>query len=148
GVPSGPRRLFFTVPEAARTRAAELVAGGEEGPLIAMQLGASRPVRRWPVASFVALGRELRARLGARPLLSGGGADRAVAEEVAAGLGPPVIDACGRTSVAELGALLERADVLVTSDTGPMHMAVAVGTPVVALFFGPALPVDTGPYAP
>jgi len=65
---------------------------------------------------------------------------------VRAGLGDVAIDACGRTSVAELGALLARVDVLVTGDTGPMHMAVAVGTPVVALFFGPALPFDTGPY--
>ena len=50
---------------------------------------------------------------------------------------------CGRTSLATLGALLARCDVLVTGDTGPMHLAVAVGTPVVALFFGPALPMDT-----
>src|SRR5207248_1941798 len=60
-----------------------------------------------------------------------------------------LLQADGRrgASPAELGALLARADVLVTPDTGPMHMAVAVGTPVVALFFGPALPFDTGPYA-
>jgi len=148
GVEGGPRRLLFTVPDAARTRVVSILAAAGHGgePLVALQLGASRDARRWPAASFVALGRELSTRLGARIVLCGGGGDRAVAEEVAAGLGPVALDACGRTSVAELGALLSRVDVLVTGDTGPMHMAVAVGTPVVALFFGPALPFDTGPY--
>ncbi|HYR95533.1 MAG TPA: glycosyltransferase family 9 protein [Candidatus Binatus sp.] len=149
GVTAGPRRLLFAVPAAARERAARLLgeAGHAGDPLVALQLGASRVVRRWPAPSFIALARELDARLGARVLLCGGSGEQAVAAEVAAALGTRAIDACGRTSIAELGALLERADVLVTSDTGPMHLAVAVGTPVVALFFGPALPADTGPYA-
>ena len=149
GVTAGPRRLRFTVPPGAREQARSLLAahGHGGGPLVALQLGASRDIRRWPVASFIALGRELDARLGARLLLCGGSGEQGVAAEVMAALGPRAIDACGRTSVAELGALLEQADVLVTGDTGPMHMAVAVGTPVVALFFGPALPADTGPYA-
>ncbi|MFN8542700.1 MAG: glycosyltransferase family 9 protein [Candidatus Binatia bacterium] len=150
GVIGGPRRLFYDVSVEARAKVAALLAeagAGEGTPLVAFQLGASRAVRRWPVESFVALGRELHERLGARLVLCGGGNDRPMAEEIAAGLGPLAIDQCGRTSIAELGALLERCDVLVTPDTGPMHMAVAVGTPVVALFFGPALPFDTGPYA-
>jgi hypothetical protein len=86
-------------------------------------------------------------RLGARILLCGGGNERGVADEVGAALGPAAIDVCGRTSIAELAALLERAELLVTPDTGPMHLAVAVGTSVVALFFGPAMPFDTAPYA-
>jgi ADP-heptose:LPS heptosyltransferase len=149
GVERGPERLFFAVPDAARARAGEMLAaaGAAEGPLIAMQLGASRPVRRWPARHWIALARLLHERLGARAVLCGGGGDREVAAELQAALGPLAVDACGRTSIAELGGLLERCDVLVTPDTGPMHMAVAVGTPVVSLFFGPALPFDTGPYA-
>ncbi len=151
GVTAGPRRLLFTVPDGARARARALLAesGWTAGtPLVAMQLGASRPVRRWPAAHWIALAHELSSRLGARAVLCGGGGDRDVATEIQAALGPLAIDACGRTSIAELGGLLECCDVLVTPDTGPMHMAVAVGTPVVSLFFGPALPFDTGPYAP
>jgi len=149
GVRRGPRRLFYGVSADARARADATLADagvGASTPVVALQLGASRASRLWPVEHFVALGRELEARIGARLLLCGGGGDRPLAEVVAAGLGPAAIDVCGRTSIAELGALLERACVLVTSDTGPMHMAVAVGTPVVSLFFGPALPFDTGPY--
>lgn len=148
GVPGGPRQLGYTVSAEARARAQAMLAdAGHRGePLVAFQLGASRDVRRWPTASFGAVGRALASRLGARILLCGGGGERAAAAEVAAGLGTTAIDVCGRTSVAELAGLLERAAALVTGDTGPMHLAVAVGTPVVALFFGPALPVDTGPY--
>ena len=149
GVQGGPERLFYRVAPEARARAAAILADAgvtDETPVVALQLGASRAVRVWPVESFVALGRELEARIGARLLLCGGGGDRPLADLVAPGLGGAAIDVCGRTSVEELGALLERSCILVTSDTGPMHMAVAVGTPVVSLFFGPALPFDTGPY--
>jgi ADP-heptose:LPS heptosyltransferase len=150
GVTGGPRRLSFTVPDNARDLARALLgANGHAGePLVAFQLGASRAVRRWPAASFIALARELEQRLGARVLLCGGGGEQQVAAEISAALGQLAIDTTGRTSVPVLAALLERAQVLVTGDTGPMHLSVAVGTPVVALFFGPALPVDTGPYAP
>jgi ADP-heptose:LPS heptosyltransferase len=149
GVRGGPRRLAFTVSAEARVRATAMLRDVDpgRGPLVAMQLGASRDVRRWPVESFVALGRLLVARLGARLLLCGGNGERAIASEIAAALGPSATDVCGRTTIPELGALLERAHILVTGDTGPMHLAVAVGTPVVGLFFGPALPADTGPYA-
>jgi hypothetical protein len=116
-------------------------------PLVGLQLGASKSVRRWPAASFIAVAKGLQDRLGARVVLCGGGGDRPVAEEIGGALGALAVDLCGRTSINELGALLARTDVLVTGDTGPMHMAVAVGTPVVSLFFGPALPFDTGPYA-
>ena len=147
GVAAGPRQLFFDVPPDARRWAAEFLGEADGTPLIAFQLGASRDVRRWPAAHFTDVARTLHAAIGARFILCGGNGDRRVAEEIAGALGPLAIDACGRSSIAGLGALLERADVLVTGDTGPMHMAVAVGTPVVALFFGPALPFDTGPYA-
>jgi ADP-heptose:LPS heptosyltransferase len=149
GVTRGPRRLRYEVPAAARIRIAErLAAAGvqTDTPLVGLQLGASKAVRRWPAASFVGVARALQVRLGARVVLCGGNGDRAVAEEITAAVGDLAIDLCGRTSIGELGALLERTDVLVTGDTGPMHMAVAVGTPVVSLFFGPALPFDTGPY--
>jgi ADP-heptose:LPS heptosyltransferase len=151
GVSDGPRALRFEVPPSAHSRAAAtLRAGGWDGqrPLIGFQLGASRVVRRWPSKHFIAVGRALEAQLGATLVLCGGKGERGIAEELAAGLGSQVVDLCGRTSIAELGGVLAHCDVLLTSDTGPMHMAVAVGTPVVALFFGPALPVDTGPYAP
>jgi ADP-heptose:LPS heptosyltransferase len=143
------RRLTYTVAPEATARAAELLAeSGIAGDarFVALQLGASRAIRQWPEASFVALGRAL-ATAGFRVVIIGGGGDRPLGDRVAAAIGEAAINTCGRTGVGELGAVLGRAAALVTGDTGPMHMAVAVGTPVVGLFFGPASPFDTGPYA-
>ena len=143
------RRLQYTVAPEAEARAAALLAesgigGGKR--VVAMQVGASRAIRQWPEASFVGLGRAL-AAAGFRIVVVGGGGDRPLGDSVAAEIGAAAVNTCGRTGVGELGAVLAHADVLVTGDTGPMHMAVAVGTPVVGLFFGPASPFDTGPYA-
>src|SRR5207253_7811664 len=79
GVAAGPERLLFEVPADARRWAADFLAGAGAppgAPLVAFQLGASRPVRRWPAAHFVALARALHAAIGARFLLCGGGGDR------------------------------------------------------------------------
>ena len=143
---AGSRGLAYEVDAGAHAAAAGLlgaVAAGER--VVALQLGASRASRQWPAEAFAELARRL-TRSGHRVVLVGGGGDRPLARAVGVAAGGGVVDACGCTNVAELGALLARADALVTGDTGPMHMAVAVGTPVVALFFGPASPFDTGPY--
>ncbi len=149
GATGATERLAYTVAPAAAERAAALLAeagiGGDER-VIALQLGASRAIRQWPTASFVALGRAL-AAAGFRLVVIGGGGDRELGDAVVAEIGAPAVNTCGRTGIGELGAVLARAEALVTGDTGPMHMAVAVGTPVVGLFFGPASPFDTGPYA-
>jgi len=142
------RRLLYEVSPPAREFAdRSLEQGGlRTGErLVALQLGASKAIRQWPKESFAALGRLL-VEAGHRVVLIGGGGDRPLAAEVAARLGERAIDLCGKTRIPELAAVLARADALVTGDTGPMHMAAAVGTPIVGLFFGPALPFDTGPY--
>jgi ADP-heptose:LPS heptosyltransferase len=143
------RRLVYVVKPEAEAKAAAMLAengiGGEER-FVALQLGASRAIRQWPEGSFVRLGRTL-VDAGFRVVIIGGGGERPLGERVAGEIGPAAINSCGKTGVGELGAVLARASALVTGDTGPMHMAVAVGTPVVGLFFGPASPFDTGPYA-
>ena len=142
------RRLLYEISPAAGTFADALLAAAgvqRDERLVALQIGASRAIRQWPAVAFAALGRHL-AATGHRVVLIGGGADRPLAATVAADLGAHAIDACGKTGVAELGALLARTHLLVSGDTGPMHMAAAVGTPIVGLFFGPASPFDTGPY--
>ena len=70
---------------------------------------------------------------------------RNVAHVVAAAGGDAVLDATGRTSLQQLAALLHEAQFLLTNDSGPMHLSVAAGTPVVALF-GPTDPARIGPY--
>lgn len=104
--------------------------------LIGLQAGASTVSRRWPARCFAELGRRL---LEARPrswiVLTGSPGEKALTDEVAARIGSPrVWNAAGLLPLDELPALMRRLALLVTGDTGPMHMAVATGTPVVALF--------------
>lgn len=139
-----PRRLLFETNDRGRERARSLL-GGADAPVVALQLGASRASRVWPPESFAAVARDLRAH-GFRIALLGGAKERALAESVNAAMGGEALDLCGRTDLTTLAAVLERASLLVTGDTGPMHLAAAMGTPIVGLFFGPALPFDTGPY--
>jgi len=143
---SGRQRLRFETSADAEGRAAALLGGVVTGgPLVALQLGASRESRMWPRESFSEVGRDLRAS-GCRIVLVGGRRERELGQAVAESIGGDVRDLCGRTDIGTLAAVLGHADLLVTGDTGPMHLAAAVGTPIVGLFFGPALPYDTGPY--
>jgi ADP-heptose:LPS heptosyltransferase len=85
------------------------------------------------------------AERGGTIVLTGATADRPLVNDVRAGLGDlRVVDLCGAVDLVELAAVLREVDVLVTGDTGPMHLAAAVGTPVVALF-GPSNPDRYGP---
>jgi heptosyltransferase-2 len=113
-------------------------------PLAALNPGASHPVNRWPAERFAELAGRLHAELGVGVLLVGGARDRELADAVVRGAGAPVVDLAGRASLLRTAAVLARCAVAVSGDTGPMHMATAVGTPVVALF-GAADPARTGP---
>ena len=140
-------------PNEARIRVSERLteAGvGANDKLVLVNPAASHLVNRWPKDHIAALIRGASHDLGpnVRVGLIGGPMDIPLADKVVdrvaddtrAGL----INWAGKLSIKELGAVLERADVLVTGDTGPMHIAAAVGTPIVALF-GPADPDRTGP---
>jgi heptosyltransferase-1 len=112
--------------------------------LVALCPGASDPYKRWPVARFVELGRMLTQR-GVVPVVVGGPGDAALAQAIRQGIGPTAIATAGETTLLELASLLRRCVTIVAGDTGPLHLAVAVGIPVVGLF-GPTDPGRTGPY--
>jgi len=113
---------------------------------ILLNFAARKPANKWGTDRFAELARRLvEKRL--TPILTGGPADRDEEKEIQSKLGTPIPSLVGKCSLMELAAVMERCDVLVTGDTGPMHIAVAARLPVVALF-GPANPVRTGPYAP
>lgn len=151
GVRPPERRLWYNPTPEGRERAAALLStdGTEPGNerVIALQPGASSAIRRWPAESFAMLGRFLRDRLGARVVLLGSGSESDLCQGIAAEIGARAASLAGRTDLPTLAGVLERTALLVTGDTGPMHLAVAVGTPVVAFFFGPAYVWETGPYA-
>jgi heptosyltransferase-2 len=111
--------------------------------VVAFNPGTSSPVKCWPPPSFSALGDRLMTELGVEVMIVGSTAERDLVERVAEGMVSPPVCLAG-CSLPELGALLKRCSLLVTGDTGPMHLAAAVGTRVVALF-GSMDPARSGP---
>ena len=104
--------------------------------LIGFQPGASTISRRWSANNFAELGRRLLARYpDCHLILTGSPKERKLAAGIAEAIASPrVWNTAGELPLAELPALMQRLALLVTGDTGPMHMAVAVDTPVIALF--------------
>jgi heptosyltransferase-2 len=122
--------------------------GTARRPLIGVHASGGRESKQWHLDRFAETARRLARDRRATIVLTGATADRAMVDRVRAGLADTlVIDTVGELDLVDLAALLSRLDLFVTSDTGPMHLASAVGTPVVALF-GPADPRRYGPSSP
>ena len=109
--------------------------------------GAGTAVKRWENERWAAAGDALARELDATVVLTGGDHELALAREIAHHMRTPACFVIGDTQVGQLAALYERALVVLGPDSGPLHLAVAVGTPTVALF-GPADPVEFGPWGP
>lgn len=117
-----------------------------EAPRLCLNLGASKEANLWPEASWTELIRQAATWLGPTNIaLSGGPGDRDAAERVLADAPTGIVDTVGRLSLKQSAGLLAASELVVACDTGPMHIAVAVGTPLVALF-GAADPERTGPF--
>ena len=112
---------------------------------VAMNVSARWPTKRWPAESFAEVADRLQQEGHGSVVLIGGPGERAKVAAVTGQMKTPAIDLTGATTVGLLPALLRKASLLITNDSGPMHIAAAVGTPVVALF-GPTSALLTGPY--
>ncbi len=147
GVARDARGLEIDIAPEDHTWAAEFAAAREQParPMIAMQLGASAESKQWPVERFAALADALDPSLGDIVLI-GGPQEHTLADTFRAAATRPVIDSIGQTSLRRLGALLQRCRLLITNDTGPMHVAAAVGTRVLDISSGPVSAHETGPY--
>jgi len=99
----------------------------------------------WPADRFVKVAQALRESHEATIHLVGGPNDQTLCEKMAEEIGDNAINHAGRTSLIELGSLLQQMNLAITVDSGPMHMAAAIGVPTLALF-GPTAPLRTGPY--
>jgi heptosyltransferase-2 len=160
-----PPQLFLTASEVdATARRFGLLPRPDEGDSLLLGLNAGAeygPAKRWPRDRFVAAAVALQRRLRCRWVVFGGRDDVELAESIAAEIAahdatrrreerrmdPAVFNLAGRTSLRDLCAALSLCRVLLTNDTGPMHVAAAVGTPVVVPF-GSTSPELTGPGLP
>ncbi|HMA86868.1 MAG TPA: glycosyltransferase family 9 protein [Desulfosalsimonadaceae bacterium] len=110
-----------------------------------LNIGATKPANRWTIEGFAGLADFLDQKYNQPSVITGGPEDFGMAEDIIAAAKTRPINMAGKTSIDELTALISRATLVVSCDTGPMHLAVALGRPVVALF-GPSDPRRTGPY--
>jgi heptosyltransferase-2 len=127
-------------------RAAALL--GAPGPWIGLNPGAFYgSAKRWEPTRYAAAGETLARETGARIAIVGGAAERPLGEAIAAALTVPARVLCGETTLGELVGVVSRLSLLLTNDSGPMHVAAALGVPVVAVF-GPTDWRETGPVGP
>ena len=116
------------------------------GRLVVINPGAKWDSKLWPTSSWRELGRLLSERADVSLILTGSPDEAQVNREIGQGL-DDVLDLTGKTGLSLLAEIFRLAELVVCPDTGPMHLAAAVGSPVVALF-GPTAPWRTGPYGP
>jgi len=143
------RVLEFRLPSdpAAEARLDEFFAGAGLKPrncVVVLNPGAGRVEKRWPVERFTALASTLGGDGRARVVVVWGPGEDADAQKIASAAGPHVVLA-PPTDLLALIALLRRASVVVAADTGPLHLAAALGTPCVGLY-GPTRAERNGPY--
>ncbi len=111
---------------------------------VVLHPGARWVTKLWPAGSWAQLADWL-SRQGFRVVITGSAGDRELAEDITNRMSEPALNLAGETSLAELAGLLKKARFAITADTGPMHLAAALGTRVVAIF-GPTAPWRTGPF--
>ena len=131
------QRPDCTIPLAAAERQwAHRQIGPGNAPLLVVNPGASVAERNWPARRYAQLIDTAQARWGARVVMTGGAdpEERALAGRIRGEVSGEVLDLSGRTTVRQLAAVLEVADCVVAPDTGPAHIAAAMGTPVVGLY--------------
>lgn len=142
-----PRRLEWGLePTDEERRRYRSLLPDAAGPLVAMVVGTTKPEKEWPAERYAALADRLAADHGARAVIVGGRSPReeAAAAAIRASAAAAPLD-LREWDLRRLAYLLSRADVVVTPDTGPLHVAVALGTPTVSLM-GYTNPRRYGPY--
>ena len=145
------KKLCFPLAEADERAAEEILAqnGIAGGAFVAVHPGTSDPEKLWPAERFARVCDKMIDMFEIKAVLVGGKEECDAAGEVKAKMRHEIPDLTGRLELKEFGALLKRSDLLISCDSGPVHIASAVGTPVVALF-GEARPGGSskrwGPY--
>ena len=137
-------------PEASRRAAETLLHAGARPNAVRVAIGAGASygsAKCWPPARFAEVANRLQSESGADVILFGTAAETAVSQAIAAEMRRPPIDLTGKTEIADLPALLSNCRLFLGNDSGAMHLAAAVGLPVVAVF-GPTDPHGTAPVTP
>lgn len=120
----------------------------QDKPLIACHVASNNgQSKRWPIPYWATLLDRLIRELGVQVVLTGAPGDLPLIELVTRRMEQTAFNLAGKTSLTQLAALLQRADIMISGDSGPMHIAAAVGTPLIAIH-GPTDPAHSGPVSP
>jgi heptosyltransferase-1 len=140
-------RFVLPIQDGDRRWAREVMAG-VPAPRLVLNLGARWPTKRWPPAHFAELARRAVRECGAGLVAIGAPEDRPVVEEFGSLVsGLPWLDLCGKTTLPQLAAVASESDLVVSNDTGPLHVAAAAGARVVGIYTCTS-PELNGPYGP
>lgn len=152
GIDAAPGATHFAVAEADRAWVTARLAAQGLDPgcrLVVIHPGAGAAVKQWPPACWAQVAAQLAGDPGAQIVLTGGPSERGLTAAVIAAAGlssvPPMLDLAGCTTVGQLAALYQRAALVLGSDSGPLHLAVAAGAPTVHLY-GPVPAAKFGPW--
>jgi heptosyltransferase II len=138
--------LFISEKDEAFARDYLESQGAKEGkPVIVLNPGGNWNLKRWPAANFAELGDKLAKLFGARILITGAEKDAELGNAIAGMMKHEPVVTCGKTTLRQLAAVMKNADLVISNDSGPMHIAVSQGAKTIALF-GPTDPKVTGPY--
>lgn len=141
---------LYTDEQTQRSVEQLLSAGGVQPgqPIIACHINSNNgQSKRWPVPYWATLIDRLISKAGAAVVLTGAPSDLPQIEAVTQRMREQALNLAGKTSLTQLAALLQRADLLISGDSGPLHMGVACGTPIIGIY-GPTNPSLGGPVSP
>lgn len=147
GARGGSRALHFPLrkEEVARARDQVQRFRSAHNELIGIHPGASGNHKRWPIENFIQVTKRLVENNGQGILIFGDQTEQNLGRQLEDALGSHALNLAGRTSLPETAAFMSQCSLIVCNDSGPMHLAAAVGTPILALFFSTHF-VETGPY--
>ena len=153
GVETGQPDTHLNLTEPMRAKALELLGNSnghdDDGrALVGIHPGATNSrAKRWMPERYAEVGDRLAASHNARIVLLGGPSEQGIAEEIRSHLKTPSVNLAGKTSLGELMGLVGSLSILLSNDSGPMHVASALGVPTIAVF-GPTDERETGPLSP
>ncbi|MDR2945393.1 MAG: lipopolysaccharide heptosyltransferase II [Candidatus Adiutrix sp.] len=136
---------YYTPPPQAAREAEELLARRVHGPFVIFNPGAKWVTKRWPLPHWLDLAEKVLRSTELEIAVTGGPEDAEWGEAIVRAVPEISVNFCGQTSLPALAHIMTRAEAVVTADTGPMHLAAAVGAGGLALF-GPTRPWRTGPF--
>jgi len=137
GVNAKDRKMYVPVSRDSQIRTREALEKGgisESDTVVAINPGASCPSKRWPAKRFAEVADTLIKKHGVKIVVMSGEADKRIGKDMVSFMQEKCLDLSGKTTVGDIAGILKRSKLFISNDSGPVHVACAIGTPVVAIF--------------